>query len=249
MEKFYEWKIFHSRDGIFGIFCKFAQSFVEYKIKAIMRKYILSLVLAALVVAGAWAQENRVKVSVNVGPQWSSDLGVLVGADALIPFGESRWGFEPGLYWSYRNVSSDHSDNSNKEESTDKLHYINVPLRLAVRVAGHEDSPFNMSILFGPYFAYGVDGTSRCTIMKDGQTTQFEHSAFSDEGRLSSRFDYGLNLGLSAVIKQHIKVGVFTEIGLKDIYRPSTVAEDLIGDLFGITKTNLGGGITVGYQF
>ena len=72
---------------------------------------------------------------------------------------------------------------------------------------------------------------------------------FSSEGRLESRFDYGLNWGLSAVIQQHLKVGLFTEIGLKGIYRQNSIAEVIIGDLFGVTKINLGAGISIGYQF
>lgn len=200
--------------------------------------------------AGAWAQENNVKISVNAGAQWSSDMGAVAGADALIPFGQSRWGFEPGLYWSYRNVTSENSNNNNKEKYSDKIHYLNVPLRFAVRVAGREDGPFNMSLLFGPYVAYGLGGTSRSTITKDGNVNKDKTGAFSDEGRLRSRLDYGLNLGLNAVIKQHVKVTVFSEIGLRDIYRQNSIAEELIGDLFGgVTKINLGAGVTLGYRF
>lgn len=199
---------------------------------------------------GAWAQENNVKMSVNVGVQWSSDMGAVAGADALIPFGQSRWGFEPGLYWSYRNATSEKSENNNKEEYSDKVHYLSVPLRFAVRVAGRADGPFNMSLLFGPYVAYGLGGTSHCTVTKDGNVTKTEAGAFSDKGRLRSRLDYGLNIGLNAVIKQHVKVGLFSEIGLKDIYRPNSIVEDLIGDMLGgVTKINLGAGVTVGYRF
>lgn len=214
-----------------------------------MKRQLLSLALAALMAAGASAQENRIKISVNAGPQWNDNTGVTAGADAFIPFGQSRWGFEPGLYWSFRNVSSDHSDNSVKEEYNDKLHYLSVPLRLSVRMAGSDDGPFKMSFLFGPYLAYGIDGTSHCTFTKDGQVTKSEAGAFSDEGRLKSRFDYGLNFGLNAVIKQHFKVGAFAEIGLKDIYKQNHFVEELIGDLFGVTKINIGGGVTLGYQF
>lgn len=215
-----------------------------------MKKLIFSLALAACMATGASAQESNVKLSVNAGPQWNDQTGFLVGVDASIPFGESRWGFEPGVYYSFRNVSSDNSEGSVKAECNDKLHYINVPLRLSVRVAGQEDGPFKMSLLFGPYLSYGLSGKSHYTITKDGVAAKEKYDAFSDKGHLESRLDYGLNVGLSAVIKQHFKVGVFTEIGLKDIYKENSVAEDLVGDLFGgITKVNLGGGITVGYQF
>ena len=214
-----------------------------------MKKQLFLLLLTAFVTLGALAQENGMRIGINVGPQWNDKLGCMAGVDALIPFGQSRWGFEPGLYWSFRHAASEHSENSTKEEYDDKMHYLDVPLRLAVRVAGREDGPFNMSILFGPYLAYGLGGTSHCTITKDGQVTRGETGAFSDAGRLKSRLDYGLNIGLNAVIRQHVKVGAFTEIGLKDIYRQNSIAEELIGDIFGVTKINLGAGFSVGYQF
>ena len=215
-----------------------------------MKKYLFLFLLAIFVSVDVLAQERDVKISINVSPQWNSGLGVKAGADVLIPFGQSRWGFEPGLYWSLRHATSESTSNNNKKEYDYKVHYLDVPLRMAVHVAGRESDPFNMSILFGPYFAYGVGGTTHCTITKDGNVTKSEAGAFSSEGRLRSRFDYGLNLGFNAVIKQHAKVGVFSEIGFKDIYRSSSLAEELIGDLFGgITKINLGVGISVGYQF
>lgn len=217
-----------------------------------MKKQLFSLALAALMAASASAQDNKVKFSINAGPQLSPATGATAGVDALIPFGQSRWGFEPGVYWSYRHYTSNKTKNGDKESYDDKLHYINVPLRFAARVAGQADGPFNLSIVFGPYFAYGLDGTSRSTVIKDGTTIREINSkadAFSDDGRMESRFDYGLNFGLNAVVKQHLKLAFFTEIGLKDIYRQNGFAEDLIGDIFGITKINIGAGITVGYQF
>lgn len=214
-----------------------------------MKKLFFSVALAACIATSAWAQESNVRMSINVCPQWNGSLGTKLGTDALIPFGQSRWGFEPGLYWSFRNVLEECSNNNSKEEYNDKVHYLEVPLRLAVR-AGHEDGPFNMSFLFGPYFAYGLGGTSHYTMTKEGSTTRNEAGAFSENGRLKKRFDYGLNLGINAVIRQHVKVGVFTEIGFKDIYKQHSMVEELIGDLFGgITKINTGAGLSVGYQF
>lgn len=214
-----------------------------------MKKHFFALALAALMAVGAMAQENRTKISVNAGPQWNSELGFKAGADVHIPLGNSRWGFEPGLYWSYRHATADHSGDGKKEEFDDKLHYLKLPLLFNVRAAGREDGAFKMSFLFGPYFAYGLDGTSHCAMMKDGELTKFKAGAFSDEGRLESRVDYGLEFGVDAVIRKHFKVGVFTEIGLKDIYRPNSFFEDLIGDLFGVTKVNIGAGVSLGYQF
>lgn len=223
-----------------------------------MNKRLFSLVLSAFMAVGTWAQEGGVSISVNAGPQWSSHLGVTAGVDALIPFGKSRWGFEPGLYWSMRNtnventtkLTTDNTKSTITKEYSDKTHYISVPLRVALRVVGHDDSAFKMSLLFGPYLAYGLGGTSHCTVTKDGAVTKSQEDAFGDKGRLQSRFDYGLNMGISAVVRHHVRIGVFTEIGLKDIYRPTSLAEDIIGDLLGgVTKVNTNVGVTVGYQF
>lgn len=217
-----------------------------------MKKKLFSLALAALMATGASAQENKVKFSINAGPQWSPATGATAGVDALIPFGQSRLGFEPGVYWSFRHYTSDKTSNGDEEKYDDKMHYLNVPLRFNVRVAGDADSPFNLSVFCGPYIAYGLDGTSRSTAIKHGTYIHEVNSktdAFGDNGRMESRFDYGLDMGLSAVVKQHLKLRGFVEIGLKDIYRQNGFAEELIGDIFGITKINIGAGITVGYQF
>lgn len=216
-----------------------------------MKKHLFTLALAALMAMGASAQEsNTTKISVNVGLQWNSGLGKKAGIDALIPFGQSRWGFEPGVYWSMRNATPEETKNDVKYEYSDKVHYIDVPLRFALHMAGREEGPFSMSLLFGPYFSYGISGKSYCTITKDGTTTKSKEDAFGDKGRLRSRLDYGLNMGVSAVIMQNVKVDVFAEVGLRNIYRPNGWVEDIIGDIFGgITKRNYGLGFTVGYQF
>ena len=124
-----------------------------------------------------------------------------------------------------------------------------------MRVAGYQNGPFNLSVFYGPYLAYGLNGTSHYTLTKDGEVTKSEANAFSDKGRLRSRFDFGLNLGLKAVIKQHLKVGVFTQLGCRHIYKPISDLAEFFGDLLGrmtmfnMTKNNIGVGITVGYQF
>lgn len=208
------------------------------------------MTLTAFIATSAWAQKNGIKISVNACPQWNGNLGTKIGADALIPFGQSRWGLEPGLYWSFRNVLQECSNNNSKEEYNDRVYYLELPLRVAVRLAGDETSSFCMYGLFGPYFSYGIGGTSHHDTIKDGNTIKNESGAFSDKGRMKSCFDYGLNLGFNAVIRQHVKVGVFTEIGFKDIYKQHSMVEELIGDLFGgITKINIGAGLSVGYQF
>lgn len=225
-----------------------------------MIKELFSLALLALMTTSAWAQENytktselaqekHVKISINAGLKGNSALGGLAGVDVHIPFGQSRWGFEPGLYWSFRNHGSEKTVNSTKQEYSTKAHYLDIPLRFTVDVAGSKDGPFYMSVLMGPYLAYGLSGTSHSTTTIDGQVTKSEVNAFSSEGRLKSRFDYGINMGANAIIKQHFKVGIFTEIGFRDIYRPMDDVEDLLGTVFAITKINIGAGITVGYQF
>lgn len=212
-----------------------------------MKKCIFSLALMVLMAIGMLAQDNKVKVSVNVGPQWNSYTGFTAGADVAIPLG--RWRFEPGVYWSYRNRAYEQTENDVKEEYCDRLHYINIPLRLAAQLAGQADGPFSISVVFGPYISYGLGGKTLYYITKDGETSKTKTDAFGDEGDVKSRLDYGLNAGLNVVVKQHLKVGLFTEIGLKDIYRQHSILEQLLGDMTGITKVNLGAGITMGYQF
>lgn len=200
---------------------------------------------------------SQVKVSVLVSPQFNESFGVRAGTDLNIPF-NSRWSFVPGLYWSLRNRNSYQSSergHSNGEiykttyDFHDRAHMLTVPLRMGVRLAGKPDGNFALKLLFGPYIAYGIDGTSECIMVENGVEKQMKIGAFDANGRYRTRWDYGINCGLNVLLKQHFILGVFTEVGCRKIYNSDSVIGEILGEIFIVNKINLAAGLTFGYQF
>ncbi|MEG0518789.1 MAG: porin family protein [Bacteroidales bacterium] len=200
---------------------------------------------------------SQVKVSVLVSPQFNESFGVRVGTDLKIPF-NSRWSFVPGLYWSLRNRNSDQSSESGESNGEiykttydfhDRAHMLTLPLRMGVRLAGKPDGNFALQLLFGPYIAYGIDGTSECNMVKNGVEKQTKIGAFDTNGRYCSRWDYGINCGLNVLLKKHFVLGIFTEIGCRKIYNSNGVLEEILGEIFIVNKINMAAGLTLGYQF
>lgn len=206
---------------------------------------LLSVLLTTLYISA------QVKTAIQVAPQLSDYFGVRAGIDIDIPFNR-RWSLMPGIYWSLRHKERNNTRRINDvtiDTHTDsKAHYLSIPIRAAVRVAGRPDGNFMMKILFGPYIAYGLGGTSQKDITKDGVATHYEYDTFSSEGICETRWDYGLNAGLSMQFKQHFLLGAFYEIGFRRIYRPYNII-DAIGNEAFLTNRNIGIGISLGYRF
>lgn len=199
----------------------------------------------------------QVKVGVLVCPQYNESFGVRIGTDLNIPV-SSQWSFVPGIYWSLRNRNSDQTNKyagSDGEISKttfnfhDRAHFLTIPLRMGVRLAGNPDEDFGMQLLFGPYLAYGIDGTSKCSINKNGVKKRTETGAFDANGRYRSRWDYGINSGLNVSLKKHFLLGLFVEVGCHKIYNSNSVAENILGEIFIVNKINMAAGLTLGYQF
>jgi hypothetical protein len=216
-----------------------------------MKRISMLLLLSVFTIGVAQAQA-QVKVSAVACPQFNEDFGVRAGSDFDIPI-SSRWSFVPGIYWSLRNRQS--NNNSTADGSTkqakfdDKAHFITLPLRFGLRFSCKNENKFALKFLFGPYIAYGIDGTSKSTVNSDGKITSHQTGAFDEDGRYKSRLDYGINLGLNSTINQHYKVGIFCESGLRKIYNANSTLEDIMGELFVTNKINLAFGVVLGYQF
>ena len=217
-------------------------------------KRLFSLIAMLLICHVASAQ---VKVSILACPQYNENFGVRIGTDFDIPL-NSRWSFVPGAYWSLRNRESykskeysgrDGEINSKTYNFHDRAHFLTVPIRMGVRLAGKSDGNFAMKLLFGPYIAYGIDGTSKSNINKNGIEEQTKTGAFDVDGRYRSRWDYGMNSGLNVVLKKHFLLGIYLEVGYRKIYNPNDVIDDILGEIFIMNKINMAAGLSLGYQF
>ncbi len=208
---------------------------------------LLLLAVIAPVVISA-----QVKTSIEVCPQLNEKLGIRTGMNLDIPI-NSRWSFIPGVYWSLKNrAESKTKKTTNSDTKTtykDQAQFLTLPLQFGLRVPCKNEKNFAMKILFGPYFAYGIDGTSKATIRENGTSTPHKVNAFASDGRYCYRWDYGINYGLNTVIKQHYKIGIFHELGFRKIYRANDTLGDIIGEILAINKINIAFGLTLGYQF
>lgn len=214
------------------------------------RLLLLSFIfLSAIVYVSAQTKSN---LNIVVSPQLNENFSVRAGVDVDIQFNK-RWSFVPGAYWSLRSRSewstTTYSDGSTKKVNIkDNSHYISIPLRAGVRITSINKNNFALQALFGPYFAYGIDGTRKCTINRDGVIESQKVNVFGDNGNIDGRFDYGLNAGLNAIIKGHFIVGVFSEFGFRSIYKSDDILEDIFDKLFHINN-NYAFGITLGCRF
>lgn len=214
--------------------------------------FLLSVMLFICHVASA-----QIKVGVLACPQFNESSGIRIGTDLDIPL-NARWSFVPGVYWSLRNRNSythqesDYGDNVIRSQSNhfrDKAHFLTVPLRASVHLAGRPNGNFTMKLLFGPYIAYGITGTSKCTSTEEDMEKHTNTGAFSADGRYRHRWDYGINGGLNMLLKRHFVLGLFMEAGCREIYNTNSRMEDVLGDIFFVNKINIAGGVSFGYQF
>ncbi len=214
-----------------------------------MKRITITVLLSIFVAVLSKAQ---VKISINVCPQINESFGARVGTDFDIRL-NSRWSFVPGIYWSLRNRQTTNKSTTNgittNTEYSDVAHFITSPLHLGFRIPCKDENSFALKLLFGPYIAYGIGGTSKYTENIDGKVAHYQYGAFDPDGRYKSHFDYGINVGINSLIKQQYKVGLFYEMGLRKIYNTNNVFEDVMGDLFLVNKINFALGLTLGYQF
>lgn len=213
------------------------------------RKRCFLAVLSLFVATASWSQ---IRVDVMVSPQFNEDFSVRAGSDLNIPV-TSRWTFVPGVYWSLRNRSACHSKSSEGHRtdisSTDRAHFIIVPVRMGYDISCRDKDKFDMRLLFGPYVAYGISGKSKKETNVEGELSCEETGAFDADGRYRGRWDYGVNVGLNATFARHYNVGVFCETGFRKIYNTDKVMEDVVDELFGVAKINIAFGLSLGYRF
>lgn len=215
-------------------------------------KHIVKIALLSLSFLTATVASAQVKVDVIASPQINENISFRIGSDLNVPI-NSRWSFVPGLYWSLRNRQSTDNLNNNgtikESEYSDYAHFVTLPLRLGIQFPLKNEDKLSIKLLFGPYLAYGICGTSKTTIKSDDGTLFKRVGAFDSDGRYKYRLDYGLSYGLNFQIKKHYLVGIFNEVGLRKIYRMNDSFEEIIGELFFTNKINFALGLTFGYQF
>lgn len=156
--------------------------------------------------------------------------------------------FDPGLFLSMYNRHSFHNStvNGSHTEEEAKIHgqFIQLPVRLAINGTAGRSNLYK--VLLGPYFAYGIGGNTKIQTDKDGVTTTENFPSFFDS---FSRFDWGFDIEYQFYFSGHYQIGAYMQTGCKSIYAPRSIAEDILGDIFKVTKINLAFGLSLGYRF
>ena len=123
--------------------------------------------------------------------------------------------FSTGLFYSGKGYKYD--DGKVQESAT--AQYIDIPLQASLRFSMSD--AFALQLSAGPYVAIGMGGN-----IKDDKAGKYD-VPFSDH---FGSFDYGAQLGVSAIISRHITIGASYQLGLSD-YRNRNI------------------GLSVGYNF
>ncbi len=115
---------------------------------------------------------------------------------------------QKGWKWEYT------MSNDDKTEVTTTLHYVQVPVMMAYRV---NMAKTNMTLKFGPYVAYCVNGKSKEKNYGTYEDT-FEYDFFGENGDKAKRTDVGIIGGLDFELHRFV-IGVEYEKGFRNILR------------------------------
>ena len=205
--------------------------------------------IATLVMASLTAKAQT-HISIVAAPQLNTNIGVRAGADFDFALGKSNFSFVPGLYWSLRNCDYSASVSADGVtqaicEANDKSHWITIPLRFAYNIKKGSEK-LQTQILFGPYVAFGLGGTTTVTNKLNG-VEYGNIGSFDNNGFYDRRFDMGLNVGANFIIKKHFVVGIFGELGFLPL--GNDLSNTIGGILASAFSINLGAGLNLGYRF
>ena len=210
--------------------------------------------LFAILLMASLVGTAQTHVNLVAAPQFNQRLGARAGVDVDVALGQSNFSFVPGLYWSMRNCSFGQNRviggvSQSLVDVKDISHWISVPLRFSYTVnKGNEN--FQTQFLVGPYFAIGLAGTTTFRDYEAG-INHPKVDSFDKKGFYKRRYDVGLNLGVDFIIKNHLVVGVFGELGLLpmcDVTRFVDM-EIITGAIVSVFSINSAAGINIGYRF
>ena len=210
--------------------------------------------LFAILLMASLVGTAQTHVNLVAAPQFNHRIGARAGVDIDVALGKSNFSFVPGLYWSMRHsnfsaLQISFGGPAKPVEVNDLSHWLTVPLRFSYTI-NKGDENFQAQFLVGPYLALGLAGTTTCKDHETG-TVYPKADSFSKKGYYDDRFDVGLNSGINFIIKEHLVLGVFSELGFRPLSNVMRFADTffLSGAVQNIFTLNFGGGINIGYRF
>lgn len=220
-----------------------------------MKKLLLIVALVVMAGASSFAQLG-VRAGVNFS-KLSKDMSELTQSRAgfhagIVYQADLFAGFsvQPGVYFSSKAYKADYAapfsgilgslGGLNILEYDGTANYIEMPILLKYQLDFIPDK-FSVDTHVGPYFAYGISGKLKSTIV-DEDVEIFKDP--EDGGLDRNRFDAGLQFGLGINLAKKVYVGWDLDLGLKKI--------DNEGELFdkaNLECKNMTHMITVGLWF
>lgn len=172
-------------------------------------------------------------ISIDMDSRTAFHAGMIVD----IPLVKSLY-VQPGLFISSKG-SSNKALASQIYGGKAEVVYRPIYLELPILASGRIDFSDNLQLQvnFGPYFAYGIGGTS--TLKANGIET--EGNFFDDDD--VNAFDMGLQVGGGLTFCKHIYLGVAYEFGLINI------VDDKSKNYYGVSAKNSNFMISLGYNF
>lgn len=144
-----------------------------------------------------------------------SKVGFNVGVAVEFPIVRSFY-INSGLFYTTKGIKFEDSGRDWKETETFNAGYLELPVYASYRLNFAEES--QMQINFGPYFAYGVNGSVKEEYVEDGDKDKYSYDLFGtgDDKAGIKRFDCGLGVGLGYTFHK-IYLGITYQFGLANI--------------------------------
>lgn len=222
-----------------------------------MKKILMVLIVAALIVPAAYSQVSfGVKAGVNFQNLNGKDLngdkleykltpGFHAGVDVEIPIAQDFY-VQPGLLFSMKGANSENALLIG--DSKTSLSYIELPIHLLYKP---QFGTGKLILGFGPYLAYGVGGKIKPDEGSDIDVKFKNDLSVEDLGELYTGetvflkgFDAGADIFFGYEFAFMVSVVVNAQLGLLNL-APSYEGDD---DDESIIK-NTGFGISIGYRF
>ncbi|MCM1451507.1 MAG: PorT family protein [Clostridium sp.] len=209
-----------------------------------------AIITAMLMILGALAAaaQNGVACGIEAAPQLSPGISYRAGANLSIPL-RGKLSIDPGLFLTMHSRTSTGESTKNgvtkKHERAVHGQFLQMPLRLGINNWTRNGNLFQ--ILVGPYFAYGIGGSTKITETNNGEKSIRSVSSFAES--YSSRFDWGIDAEFKYYIQGHYQIGAYLQTGCKRIYVPDNAAEAIFSEIFIVGRINLALGLSIGYRF
>ena len=184
-----------------------------------MKKLFLCAAIAVFAFMNVDAQEVKfgAKAGLNLASISGDDTGDLDGRTSFHVGGvveiviSEKFSVQPELLYSAQGAKSTFEDSFEKEETTIKLDYINIPIMAKYYVTE------GFSVEAGPQIGFLISSEAEYDYT-DKEDPEFNESGTEDLKDEIKSTDFGLNLGLGYKMDSGLNFGARYNLGLSDLW-------------------------------